>query len=161
MKQILLTQGQVAFVDDADYEELSKHKWFAEKHRSGNFYAVRGFPLKNGKQRLIRMHRQILRLEFGDKRQGDHINHNTLDNHQDNLRICTNQQNTTNKKIRLNTTSRFKGVYWNKLAKKWHAQIGIDGKRKHLGFWKLEELAALTYDFAAMKYHYEFAVFNF
>ena len=117
--------------------------------------------MKNGKQHLIRMHRQILGLEFKDKRQGDHKNHNTLDNQRDNIRICTNQQNTTNKKIRLNATSRFKGVYWNKLAKKWHAQIGINGKHKHLGFWKLEELAALAYDFAALKYHREFAVFNF
>ena len=31
MKEIFLTQGQVAFVDDADYKELSKYKWQALK----------------------------------------------------------------------------------------------------------------------------------
>ena len=41
MREISLSQGQVALVDDADYSWLSQWKWFAYKHRSGNYDAVR------------------------------------------------------------------------------------------------------------------------
>lgn len=161
MKQIPLTQGKVALVDDVDYEELSKYKWYANKHHSGNFYAVRQSPSKKGKQHLIRMHRQILGLKFKDKCLGDHINHNTLDNRRDNLRICTQQQNEMNRKPNKNTSSQFKGVTWNKQRGKWMTRISINGVRKYLGYFALEELAALAYDMIAIREHGEFACLNF
>lgn len=161
MKQIKLTQGQVALVDDADYDELSKYKWFAHKHHSGYFYAVRNSPTENGKRFSIRMSRQILGLERGDKRQGDHINRKTLDNRHCNLRICSYWQNTRNRKPNLNTTSQFKGVSWDKQRKKWKAYIYLNGKLKHLGYWDIEEVAALRYDMIAIREYGEFAFLNF
>ena len=152
MKQIPLTQGQVALVDDADYDWLNESKWCAVKDRNGNFYATRGY---------IQMHRQILGLGYGDKRQGDHQNHNTVDNRRSNVRICTNQQNAMNRKKRQNTSSKFKGVTWNKYHKKWYAAIRIDGKKKHLGCFVTEELAALAYDKAAIREYGEFSHLNF
>ena len=160
MKQIVLTQGQYALVDDADYDWLNQYKWCAVNMK-GNFYAVRMSPRRNGKQNKILMHRQILGLEEGDKRQGDHINHNTLDNRRDNIRICTQQENHMNRKSRPNTSSRFKGVSWCSRTKKWMAQIRINRKQIFLGRFRFEELAALSYDFAALKYFREFANFNF
>ena len=160
MKEISLTQGQFALVDDADYDELSKYKWYANKE-SGSFYATRNFPLGNGKQYPIRMHRQILGLEKGDKRQGDHINHNTLDNRRNNIRICIGQQNMMNQMPNRNTTSRFKGVSWHKQDKKWQVRIGINKKVKYLGSFVMEEVAALAYDMAAIREHGEFACLNF
>lgn len=161
MKRIKLTQGQVALVDDADYDWLTQYKWCAYKHRSGNFYSIRASSRKDGKQYTIMMHRQILGLKKGDKRQGDHRDHNTLDNRRNNLRICTGQQNQLNQKSHPNTTSRFKGVSWSKSCKKWIVHIRIKGKLKHLGYFISEIEAALMYDKAAEKYYKEFAYLNF
>lgn len=160
MKKIKLTQGQFALVDDADYDWLNQWKWFAYKHRHGNFYAARMSSTKNGKRFCIRMSRKVLGLKQGDKQQADHIYHNTLDNRRDKLRVCTNQENTRNKKIRSNTTSQFKGVHWCKLRKKWVAKIMIDGIKKSLGNFILEMDAALAYNKAAEKYFGEYACLN-
>lgn len=160
MPQIPLTQGQFALVDDADYDKLNQSKWCAKKECNGNFYAVR-WSLKNGKQIKIRMSRQILGLEQGDSRQADHQNHNTLDDRRDNLRICTCRQNLRNRRGCSNTSSRFKGVHWEKQKKKWCARICINGKSNHLGRYDDEELAAMAYDSVARKVFGEFAYLNF
>jgi hypothetical protein len=69
MKTIPLTQGKVALVDDEDYPELSKFRWCAVRHRN-TWYAVRG-ESADGRRLTVRMHRQILGLGHGDKRQVD------------------------------------------------------------------------------------------
>ena len=160
MREIPLTRGQVALVDDSDYEFLSQWKWCASKSKTG-FFAVRRCILKNKKPYLLSMHRQILGLEYGDPRQGDHRNHNTLDNGRDNLRICSQYDNKKNKSPHKNSSSKYLGVGWHKGAKKWEAQITTNRKKIYLGLYRIEELAALAYDFAALKYHREFANFNF
>ena len=160
MRTITLTQGKVTLIDDTDYDWLSQWKWHALKHHSGYFYAVRMTPRINGKQKSIRMHRQILRLEPGDKREGDHKNHNTLDNRRSNLRICTNRQNSMNRKSIPNTTSKYKGVCWDKRDKKWKAAIKVNGKVKNLGYFADEEEAALTYNKVATEHFGEFAHLN-
>ncbi|KKL49351.1 hypothetical protein LCGC14_2316410, partial [marine sediment metagenome] len=115
------------------------------------FYAV---------QIPIKMSRQILGLERGDKRQADHINHNTLDNCRVNLRVCTIQENQMNQKPRSNTTSNYKGVSWNKQTKKWVAFIGVNTEAIYLGCFTLERNAAEAYNRAAKIYHKEFACLN-
>jgi len=160
MKKIRLTQGQYAIVDDADYDWLNQWKWFAYKHRSGNFYAARMSPTRNGKRFFIRMSREILGLEHDDKRQADHIQHNTLDNRHSNLRICTHQGNMRNKRAHPNTTSQFKGVSWYKRYEKWVAKIWINKKQKCLGYFKNEKEAARAYNEAAIHYYREFACLN-
>ena len=155
MKQIPLTQGQFAIVDDADYDWLNQYKWHVVKLR-GYFYAKR----KEAGQTIL-MHRQILGLNQGDKRQADHRNHNTLNNCRCNIRRCTSQENHFNQKLRPNTTSRFKGVSWHKLTRKWRARIHINGKQKYLGLFNMEEVAALRYDMVAIREHGEFACLNF
>ncbi len=160
MRQIKLTQGKVALIDDSDYAELSKHTWYALKYRSGDYYAVRNVRI-DGRRHVISMARQILGLEFGDKRQADHRDHVTLDNRKDNLRVCTRQQNMMNRKPPRNTISQFKGVSWHKAAKKWKAQITVAGESIYLGFFVVEINAALVYDIYARKYYKEFAYLNF
>lgn len=161
MKEISLTQDKVALVDDIDYDWLSQWKWCAVKMNKGNFYAVRSSPMKNGKHYSIPMAREILGLEYGDKRQADHSNHNTLDNCRANIRICTSQQNNFNRNISPKQTSKFKGVYWDKRDKKWIARIYINRRRKILGYWDMEEVAALAYDMVAIREFGEFACLNF
>ena len=112
IKKIPLTQGQFAIVDNKDFEWLNQYKWFAiwEPHTQ-SFYAVRHSKSINGKRYMIYMSREILGLKCGDKRQADHINHQTLYNCRANLRIVTLQQNLWNQKNP-------NGYSWNKRAKK-------------------------------------------
>ena len=160
MKQIKLTHGKVALVDDADYDWLNQWKWYASRNRD-TWYAKRDIRLSSGKQFSISMARQILGLESGDKKQADHINHNTLNNCRDNLRICTLRQNQRNQKPQRNAVSQFKGVSWYKSLGKWIARIGINKEKKYLGCFTKEKDAALAYDKAAIQEHGEFAHLNF
>lgn len=130
-KQIPLTQGKFALVDDEDYEELSKHKWYAYKH-GRTFYASRNVH-NNGKQTSIRMHRQILGLIPGDGKECDHINRDGLDNRRANLRIAGRTINVRNHRRLINNSSGFNGVHWYARHNKWEAYIDVDGKRVHLG----------------------------
>ncbi len=97
MKQIPLTRGQVALVDDWHYEELSQWKWYAHwEPKTKSFYAVR-MEGKNPR-REVRMHRQVAGTPKGLL--CDHKNRNTLDNQEHNLRNATNSQNMMNSPCR-------------------------------------------------------------
>jgi len=101
MQLIGLTQGQMAIVDDSDYEELSKYLWYARWHPGTQSYYARRDFLKNDKYgKSTSMSRFLLGLKRGDKRQGDHINHDTLDHRRCNLRMVTFQQNMDNRRIK-------------------------------------------------------------
>jgi len=158
MKQIPLTQGKVALVDDVDFKELSKHKWCAYK-RGSTFYAARNQPLGNGKRKTIRMHRQIMDALGGVFT--DHANHDGLDNQRSNLRSCTNSENQRNRLPQRGGTSEYKGVSWNKAKKKWVAGIQHNNKVIHLGCFNSEREAAKTYDKKAKELFGEFANPNF
>lgn len=92
--------------------------------------------------------------------QVDHRNCNGLDNRKENLRICTNQQNNMNKVSYRNSSSKYKGVYKDNERGGWAAQITIDGKKKFIGRYKIEEDAAVAYDRFAIKLFGEFAKLN-
>lgn len=152
MKTIQLTQNKIALVDDNDFEYLSQWKWRAHFNRK-NWYALYG---KDG----LRMHRLLLSLSKNDKRQVDHINGNGLDNRRCNLRVCTCQQNTRNRKKHKNSASKYKGVFWYGPLNKWVAKIWFNNKSVHLGYFKSEKEAALIYDIAAKVFFKEFARTN-
>jgi AP2 domain/HNH endonuclease len=158
MREIPLTRGQVALVDDADFEEISRHKWCAGwSDSTQSFYAKRANRTTEGKKYALLMHRHVLGLDYGDKRQGDHISGNTLDNRRENLRIASQAENKRNTRKRSTNTSGFKGVYFHKGANKWLAQIVINRKWKYLGLHPTPELAYQAYCAASAEYHGEFA----
>ena len=115
MKEIILSQGRVALVDDDDYGWLNSRKWQAVYKKGDNtFYATRGEIVSGGHHTTLLMHREILGLKTGDKRLGDHRNRNGLDNQRLNLRIVNNSLNSYNKKSLSNNTSGFRGVCWSR-----------------------------------------------
>ena len=153
MKEIILTQNQVALVDDADYEWLNKGKWYAQRSRQ-TFYAKR--LISTGYKA---MHRVILGLKPGDKRQCDHIDGDGLNNQRSNLRVCTHGQNQHNRRS-YGGTSKYKGVCFERSHRKWGAYIYVNKKNIRLGSFDLESDAARCYDGAALKYFGEFALTN-
>lgn len=154
MKEIKLTQGKVAIVDDEDYEELSKHKWFYSTHG----YAVRNSSWVNGKRTMIWMHRVINKTPDGFDT--DHIDGNKIDNRKGNIRTVTRQQNIFNSCSTPNTSSRYKGVYYQIDCKKWRAQIRFLGRIVYLGLFKSEAYAAMVYNNFAKEYFGEYARLN-
>jgi len=157
MKEIILTQGKVALVDDEDFEELNKHKWCALKAPK-TFYAIRRD--NDVKKSTIYMHRQILKLTDRNI-QGEHRDNNGLNNQRSNLRACTNLENQRNKTCKVNGTSMYKGVHWHKRNRKWEVRISVNKKRIRGGSFKDEVLAAKKYDEMAKIYFGEFAWLNF
>ena len=144
--RIELTKGQFALVSKKDYERLSKYKWYARWSKcTQSYYATRSVRLPNGKQTPICMHREILRLKRGDKRQGDHINHDTLDNRRCNVRIVTASENMHNRK------KEAKGYH--KHRNKYQAQIWLHDKIIYLGLFDTPDAAHQAYLDAKEVYH--------
>ena len=158
MKEIKLTQGKVAKVDDHLFDELNKYKWYAAKSSRGDFYAQRG-DYSTGKLLLIKMHRFILGIT--DKSvQVDHQDLDTLNNQIYNIRRATHKENVRNRGITKRSTCGFKGVFWEKSATKWRAQLNVDRKKIHLGLFHDINDAARAYNAASILHHGEFARLN-
>lgn len=159
-KQIPLTQGQVAIVDDEDFERVNQFKWHANWNKSTkSYYAYGKQRLGIGKRTTMLMHRFILGANKGEKT--DHWDHDTLNNTRNNLRICTQSQNNGNLRKRTGCSSKYKGVYFCKKEHAWNARIRFDGPQIHLGYFRNEENAARAYDVAAIAKWGEFAMLNF
>ena len=162
MKKIFLTQGQFTIVDDEDYEWLNQWSWSAHYNVEGDsYYARRAGKLPNGKIINIRMHRQILGLDYGDKRQGDHIHHNTLDNRRSELRIVESRLNNSNRINKNSCTSQYVGVYFESARGKWKASILVNNSLKFLGRYDIEEDARDAYQNALAELEQEKAQCGF
>lgn len=158
MKQILLTQGENAIVDDGDYESLCCYKW---RVRPGRYclYAMRDTPRIGGRKNTVSMHREIMGLERGDLKLIDHIDGDGLNNQRFNLRVCNNSQNLQSQAKRRGG-SQYKGVSWTQREQKWRSAIKVNGRRLHLGYFDNESKAAMAYDRAAKEHFGEFARLN-
>lgn len=160
MKQIQLTQGQVALVDDDMFDYLSQWKWCAQRTLSGNYYACRTAYFKDlsglSFKKCILMHRFIMGAAYSNTLI-DHIDHCTLNNQRHNLRICTHTENSRNRTSHKGSSSSYLGVSWNIRDKKWQVHIKANGKLMRLGHFDSEIQAAEEYNKAALKYFGEFA----
>ena len=87
----------------------------------------------------------------------DHKDRNPSNNDPCNLRPVTYFQNQGNRSMSKNNTSGVKGVHWSRHAKKWHADIKIDRKKKHLGYFDNIDDAARAYKEASRLYFGEFS----
>lgn len=164
MREIPLSRGMVAIVDDDDYEMLSAFNWFVKpcgKSSEQTWYAWRHVSV-GGKSTTGQLHRMIMLPDPGQE--VDHRNGDGLDNRKDNLRICRHRDNLRNQKKMRAGTSPYKGVYWNRARSKWQSQIGgreIPAGKNYLGLFADAVDAALAYDVAAISHFGEFARPNF
>jgi hypothetical protein len=139
VKMISLTGGFYAYVDAADYEELSQWHWLAYGR-----YAGRNV---NGKR--IFMHRQIMQTPEGMV--VGHINGNGFDNTRVNMRNVTPGENASNARKRVGTTSIYKGVGRDRRQGMWHARVYFMGEPILLGRFADEREAARAYDRMAVE----------
>lgn len=94
MREVPISRGMVALVDDVDYERVSILSWNAMKPaRSHTWYAS-----STHRGRTVYMHRLIMGLEHGDRRVVDHRNHEGLDNQRGNLRVVSQTVNMLNRR---------------------------------------------------------------
>jgi hypothetical protein len=153
MKQIPLNgkhgKGKFALVDDEDYEELMQCKWLVTEE---------GYVRGKIAGKNIYMHRLILKP---DKiKQVDHVNHNKLDNQKINIRICTQSENNMNRKPYKSKYSIYKGICFKKSSNRWFANIRINSRLKHIGYFDTELEAAKAYNAKALELFGEFAHLN-
>lgn len=154
MREIPLTQGKFAIVDEEDYPELSKYRWRIQAHR----YAARE-GMGGDKRKQVYMHRELLGVPEGFV--VDHINGDPLDNRKSNLRICRQADNAKNQtKTRSDNSSGYKGVTFWKRDGNWKAQLYTNGKNINLGYFDNKHDAARMYNFWARDMFGDFASLN-
>jgi len=91
MKKIKLTQGKFAIVDDADFDWLSRWKWYAKKTGDNGSYYAASCRRINGRPTTFYMHRVITNCPVG--MEVDHQNKETLNNRRQNISIMTKREN--------------------------------------------------------------------
>lgn len=156
MKEIPLTKGYVALVDDADYEILSSYRWYALVHSTKTntrIYATTTTS-KDGKTVSVYMHRMLTGFTIVD-----HADSDGLNNQRSNLREVTQSQNLANMR-KTRGVSKFKGVYWSPEDRKWKSKIQKHGKRHTVGSFRDEVDAATAYNFVAFELFGEHARMN-
>lgn len=153
MKELTLSQGLVAQVDDDDYELLSTFKWSATQ-TPYTWYAYRKIQQDN-----VYLHRFIMNVT--ETQEVDHRDKNGLNCQRYNLRIASRIQNARYREVpQTEEGSGYRGVV--KHGQRWRARIQVaPGERMALGLFDTPEEAAKVYDEAAKLYHGEFAVLNF
>ena len=154
MKEIPLTRGLVALVDDESFDELSQFKWYAVSPGRHLNYAYRAGSQGTAPEA---MHRRLL----PDAAYIDHRNGNGLDNRRSNLRPATHQQNMFNRRMRKDNTSGLIGVQWDARRNRWRARVKVNGTTLNFGRFKDPIEAALARDAAARELHGDFAKLNF
>lgn len=148
MREIPLTQGQSALVDDEDYHWLSRYTWHAQKYRENKYYAYTNI----GKYSLS-MHGLIMA-----RTHCDHKDRNGLNNQKDNLRVASRSQNGCNRVRAIKNKTGYRGVYENN--DKFQARVSIQGKRIYAPSKDTKKEAAIAYNSLAIEHYGEFAILN-
>ena len=131
-----------ALIDLDDIDKVKEHKWNLSH----------GYV--RSKKNSMFLHRFI--MDCPDDMVVDHINHNKLDNRKENLRVCTQHQNSMNKSMCSNNTSGVIGVYLDKSNNKWYAQIHRNKKCVNLGSFDTIEEATEARKLAELEIYGEY-----
>jgi len=151
MKEIELTKGYKAKIDDEYFEEFSKYSWHVLGYK-GHLYAYRA-EIIDGKTYHISMHSQLMGRKYIDHKDGDGLN-----NQRHNLRPYNNHsENMTNCKSSNNTG--YKGVYRRKNGL-FKVTVTKNSKQYFGGDYATPEEAAIKYNELALQYQGEFARLN-
>src|ERR1700722_16280431 len=154
---IPLTRGMNSIVSVEKYEFISQWNWFAEKTSPQADWYARRHAYIDGKRVRIFMHSVLL----PDADLVDHINGDTLDNRDENLRPVARAQNAWNRKTPSTSISGVKGVSRSASDEGWSCHIMHNGKQFYLGLFGDKSDAARCYDRKAIELFGEYARTNF
>ena len=145
------------YFDKEDFDIVKEHCWYSDHY---------GYMVSNQKVRQvdkktpIKMHRFIL-IKNGllnpDEKElvVDHINGIPYDNRKENLRVVTRIQNQANMKLRKDSSTGVKGVYFYK--NKYQASMVVNHKKYHIGSFDSLEKAQRAYKKAEEELRGEYA----
>ena len=123
-------------IDLVDVEWVSQYRWWMSSR-----YVMRHARVGEGLH-IVLLHREILGLpRIFDGRMVDHIDRNGLNNRRNNLRIVNHAENMQNRPSHAGSSSRYRGVYWDRSRQKWRAKIVLQGKTIRLGRFDSEDEA--------------------
>lgn len=143
---IFTRKGEPILIDLDDLSLASEYNWYLNKG-----YGYTHDPVL---KKTISIHRLLMNPP--DFLEVDHINHLPWDNRRSNLRISTTAQNQYNSKLRIDNTSGYKGVSYNKKREKWLVNIRVHKKKKYIGAFKTLEEAVKASQLAQLTYHGEY-----
>src|SRR5687768_5004475 len=121
-------KGHCALIDPEDAPLVNQYPWQNYASRRTRYAFAR--TVKTGNKR-VSMHRLIMAAKAGQI--VDHVNGNGLDNRRSNLRFCNPRQNAWNRRARRETSSQFKGVWFDKKRLEWCSYIGTPNGQVRLG----------------------------
>ncbi|MGL5188511.1 MAG: HNH endonuclease [Cetobacterium sp.] len=125
--EIYTKQGKTALIDLEDLERVQR---LGTLQVIKNDYVQAPKPWEGNYKTYL--HRYI--LDASRSLTIDHIDRNPLNNTKKNLRIVSRTENSRNRGLFSNSTSGFRGVSWCKRSQKWSVCIGVQGKRKQIGY---------------------------
>lgn len=161
--EITLQNGQSFLIDKEDLRYIKKgHCYIARKGDKYEDRVRQDIVEENGKLLSTFLHRTIMGLGRNDKRIVDHVDRDGRNNMRSNLRICTPSQNNMNRSPAKvgKFWSKYKGVSYDKRQKMWSASIGMEGRKKTIGWYKDEKKAAKSYNSWAKFVFGDFAYLN-
>jgi hypothetical protein len=124
--------------------------------RNTGFYRMIGLM---GKSHMA--HRLIFMFHHGYfPPEVDHIDGNKMNNKIENLRSATHAENLKNQKLRYDNKAGVKNVAWATREQKWRVRVTVNGKDKHIGYFKDRDLAGLVAIEACNLYHKEFSAYK-
>ena len=136
VKSIFLQDGEEIFVDDEDYERVNQYTWC--KNYNGNNRKI----LTTIDDEVISLQTFIEKGSFQQIKNNDFTRKN----------LTTNGNSARWTKAKANSSSKYKGVTWNKKRKKWVVRINVEGKNEYLGSYNNEDEAARAYNQAVLEY---------
>lgn len=155
VKELPLQNGMVALVDDEDFERCSQYTWtLGTRSDKQGYYVMTRIDRKE-----VTLSRFILEIKESEE-VVNFIDGDALNNIRENIRVIEKKIAIRRKRGAANSSSKYKGVHWNKRQKIWIATLTVtleDGKRKfkHLGSFHNEDEAAQNYNRAALEWYGE------
>jgi len=146
-------------IDQDDLELVQSRKWRVTKSTTGRHRVVTSVRTKEG-VRSLTLGKFLMKPPEGKQVYPRRFNEG-LDYRRSNLVVCTlEERQRLLPKRRVETSSKYRGVSFQKSTGKWRAGIQIDGKTINLGEYDSEQDAALAYNKASREHFGDHAYQN-